>query len=255
VAGGNTCEDKEYLKWVIDLKNYGFEIGFHNTTFHSSLRDETISGIERFAELFGYYPASMANHTGCKEGIYWGNFRLNGFNKFIYNLLTRYRSNGQFQGHIKGSDYFWGDICKEKIKYVRNFIFSDINTLKTCPIMPYHDPKREYVNYWFASSEGHNVNAFINCISEKNQDRLEREGGACIMYTHFAEGFYKDKSFNPRFKYLMKRLSRKNGWFVPVSTLLDYLLEVKGHHDISEWERKRLERKWLLYKISVGGTT
>ncbi len=252
--GGPTCEDNDYLEWVINLKNSGFEIGYHNATFHSSLREETILGIERFNHLFGHYPKSMANHAGCHEGIYWGSYRLTGFYKFIYNLLTRNRHNGLFRGHIKGDKYFWGDICKENIKYVRNFTFSDINTLIVCPVMPYHDTNRPLVNYWFASSDGANVNTFNKCISEQNQDRLEKEGGACIMYTHFACGFYENGRINSRFKFLIERLSKKNGWFVPVSTLLDYILQVKSHHNITDKERKRIERKWLLYKIKVGTT-
>jgi len=50
-------------------------------------------------------------------------------------------------------------------------------------------------------------------------------------------------------------VSRKNGWFVPVSTLLDDLLEVRGHREITDHERARLERRWLLFKIRVGGTS
>jgi len=57
--------------------------------------------------------------------------------------------------------------------------------------MPYHDPERPYVNYWFASSEGEDVEAFNKCIAEQAQDRLEQEGGACIMYTLFAKDFIK----------------------------------------------------------------
>ena len=52
----------------------------------------------------------------------------------------------------------------------------------------------------------------------------------------------------------MNRLSKKNGWFVPVSTLLDYLLENKETNIITNIQRKRLERKWLLHKIRVGTT-
>lgn len=254
LVGGDTCEEHDYLSWIRHLKNIGYEIALHNVTFHSALRDETIRGIERFAELFGEYPKSFANHVDNSEGIYWGSDRLTGINKTIYNLLTRNRHNGLFRGHTKSDKYFWGDICKEKIKYVRNFVFSDINTLKACPIMPYHDQKRDFVNYWFASSEGSNVKAFNQCIKEQNQDMLEEEGGACIMYTHFASGFNENGNINSRFKFLIKRLSKKNGWFVPVSTLLDYLLAVKGHHSITDKERNRMERKWLLHKIRVGGT-
>lgn len=116
-------------------------------------------------------------------------------------------------------------------------------------MMPYHDLKKPFVNYWFASSNGPDVETFNNCITEINQDRLEEENGACVMYTHFGKDFYKNRNVNSRFKFLMKRLSRKNGWFVPVSTLLDYLLEVKGQYTISNRERKRLERKWLFQQM------
>ena len=60
--------------------------------------------------------------------------------------------------------------------------------------MPYHDLKKRYVNYWFTSSEGSNVRTFNECISEQNQDQLEEEGGACIMYTHFGCGFYTNNN-------------------------------------------------------------
>ena len=250
--GGATCEDEQYLNWLLSLKHDGFEIAWHNATFHSSLRQETIKGLEKFKELFGFYPKIMANHSGCQEGIYWGNYRLTGINEKIYNFFTFNKNKNVFRGHIKGDKFFWGDLCKEKIKYVRNFTFADINTLKACPYMPYHDPAREYVNYWFASSNGANVKDFNNCISERNQDRLESEGGACIMYTHFAKGFYEKSKINNRFNVLIKRLSKKNGWFVPVSELLDYLLSKKSANTITGKERNGLELKWLLYKITKG---
>ena len=102
------------------------------------------------------------------------------------------------------------------------------------------------------SSDGHEIGAYNRCLSEAGQDRLEEEGGACIMYTHFANGFTDDGKLNPRFQQLTERLSRKDGWFVPVSTLLDHLL-ARGHHDITAAERRRLEWKWLAEKI-VSGT-
>lgn len=70
--GGVTCEDSAYLNWLLDLQRKGFEIGLHNVTYHTSSRQETNNGLERFRELFGHYPHSMANHSGCKEGVYWG---------------------------------------------------------------------------------------------------------------------------------------------------------------------------------------
>ena len=115
--------------------------------------------------------------------------------------------------------------------------------------MPYHDPFRPYVNYWFGGSEGPRVESFVAMTSEANQDRLIKEGGACIMYTHLAAGFIEKGTINKRFKLLMERLSRMNGWFVPASTLLDHILKTRGNHTITQEERHILERKWLWHKL------
>jgi hypothetical protein len=251
-GAGSSCEEQPYLEWVKKLQEAGFEIGYHMAASRSSPREETIRGLRRFAELFGHYPKTMANHVGCRENLYWGSDRISGLNRFVYNVLTLNRRNGKYQGHIRNSPYFWGDICKEEIRFVRNFVFPEINTLRMCPMMPYHDTSKPYVNYWFASSGGSTVSEFNQCISEENQDRLDEQGGACIMYAHFAFGFYDEGRINPGFKHLMERLARKNGWFVPVATLLDYLLELNGGHIISEAERARLERAWLSRKILRG---
>jgi hypothetical protein len=252
ICEGPTCDDPEYLDWLFKLRDAGFEIGFHMATFHSSLREETIAGLEKFEKIFAVKQGCMANHVGCLENIYWGSYRLTGVNRWIYNLLTRFHHRRVSYGHLEGDKHFWGDICKDRIKYVRNFVFPEMNTLKVCPFMPYHDPKRPFVNYWYASSEGSTATSFTQCITEAAQDRLEEEGGACIMYAHLACGFFKDGRLDPQFEKLMTRLSQKNGWFVPVSTLLDYLLERNGNHVITDGERNRLERGWLWRKIRVG---
>ena len=247
--GGATCQDRDYLAWVKHLQASGFEVGYHMARCHSSIREETIEALTRFQLYFDHFPKVMANHSQCRENIYWGNNRFTGVNGWMYNLLTRFRQHQVFQGHVPESPYFWGDWCQEKIKYVRNFAFSDINSLKACPFMPYHDPARPFVSYWFASSKGNNVTVFNECLKEQAQDRLEEEGGACIMYVHFASRFYRDGEINPRFRFLMERLSKKNGWFVPTSTILDYLLKARGEHVVSSAERNRLERSWLQDQI------
>ena len=247
---GITCEDKNYLDWILELKSKGFEIGYHNTAAQSSYRLETKKGLEKFKELFGHDPYSMANHSTNKENIYWGSSRLTKSRKTIYNLATLFRKNKYYEGHKESSPYFWGDLCKEKISYIRNFVFSDINTLKYCPHMPYQDPAKPFVNYWFASSDGNSAKKFNKCISNKNQDRLEREGGACIMYTHFSDGFCKNGKLSEKFKTQMKRLSEKEGWFVPVNTLLDFLRKKNKIQIINDKQRENLEWKWLFDKIT-----
>jgi hypothetical protein len=119
--------------------------------------------------------------------------------------------------------------------------FLDINTLRKDPEMPWHDPQKSYVNYWFSSSDGHDVNLFNQLLSPRNLDQLEKEGGACIVYTHFASGFVRDDGkLDPTFKNRIDDLVSRDGWFVPCGELLDYMLE-----------RKRRRRVTYLYKLFI----
>ena len=175
--------------------------------------------------------------------------------KVIYQWAWRLtKGEDQFHGHSEGGPYFWGDLCRDRIMYVRNLVFREINTLKVDPLMPYHDPRRPYVRYWFSSSEGASVHSFCQLISEANQDRLLEEGGACIAYTHFGNGFWRDSRLDPEFTRLMRRLANLPGWFVPASRLLDYLGEVRGWQVVDEDRRKldRMQWRWLLQKLRHG---
>jgi hypothetical protein len=252
---GTTCEEPPYTEWVQKLQEQGFEIGLHGVTNTTASREEWAAGLERFRTLFGGYPAAHANHAGCQDSIYWGDRRVSGLQRHAYNLLTGFK-NRDFQGHRPDRPGFWGDLCENHVKYVRNFVYADINTLKECPYMPYHDPDRPFVRSWFASSEGPSVESFNRTLSEANQEQLEVEGGACIMYTHFANGFFENGRLDSRFAGLMRRLSSRPGWFVPVSALLDYLEAAREHgRVITASERRGLERRWLAHKIRLGGTT
>lgn len=51
---GMTCSSNpDYDSWLREIQSAGFEIGFHNATSHTSRREQTLSGLDRFAALFG----------------------------------------------------------------------------------------------------------------------------------------------------------------------------------------------------------
>jgi predicted TIM-barrel fold metal-dependent hydrolase len=83
-------------------------------------------------------------------------------------------------------------------------------------------------------------------------DRLEEEGGAAIVYTHFGHGYFASGSQDHRFKTLMSRLAKKNGWFVPVKTMLGFLESQGNGAAISRQDRDRMERRWLWSKLRHG---
>ncbi len=128
-------------------------------------------------------------------------------------------------GHDPSSPHFWGDAFKEHIDYVRNLTFNGINTLRDDPRMPYRvDSKARFSNLWFSSSDGQTVQELNDLLSKANVDALEAEGGACIVYTHFASGFVDEEGkVDPEFERQIAYLGSRPGWFVPVATLLDHL--------------------------------
>jgi hypothetical protein len=248
---GETCANPEYLRFLQHLQSIGFEIGFHNAAPHSSTREETIEALDRFEQYFGGSPRAMANHYNA-EAIYWGPARLSTWRRTLYNAFTLGRKRNRYFGEMNSDRRFWGDVCQQRVRYCRNFVYTDVNTLRANPWMPYSDPDRPYVNYWYSSTEGNLPSDFCRALSDKNQDRLERENGGCIMYTHFGHGFVQDGRLDPDFRRTMERLARRKGWFVPVSAQLDYLSATKGPTTLTDSMRRQLETRWLFEKIFRG---
>lgn len=249
-TGGSTCEDPAYLAWVLELQSAGHEIGFHNATDHPSTRAETISALDAFRSHFGHDPRVGADHAGNKEALYWGPRRLTGVRRKAYSVAERIAQPRRpgFSGEDPDSPYYWGDVCRDRIEYWRNFTFAATNVLDVCPMVTYHDPERPLVNKWFASTHAPRLEPFLNRLAPPQLDRLEASGGLCLIYTHFGIDFAPDGQLDGRFAATIADLSRRNGWFAPVSEILDHLVALRSPDDltITRRHRRQLEQRWIL---------
>lgn len=251
VAGanaGDTCDDPRYLDWLRSLQEKGFEIGLHNVSPATSSREEIARGLDRFERLFGAPPRLHCNHTGCLDNLYWGEYRLSGWRRSLYNRYTGGSRREISQGHLEESPSFWGDLLRDRITYVRNFTFDDLNTLKRCPAMPYHDPARPFVNFWFAATTASSPRYFKQNFSPTKIDRLVEEGGICIAYAHFGAGFVRDNRIDEYFKDIVEYIAARAPWVAPVSDALDFLRQGEDRvaRSLSAIERQRLELRWML---------
>jgi hypothetical protein len=52
----------------------------------------------------------------------------------------------------------------------------------------------------------------------------------------------------------MERLAAKDGWFVPVATVLDFLRARRASLTLTGAQRRELEWRWLRHKLR-GGTS
>lgn len=251
---GGCLVDPQYRNWILQLKSQGFEIALHNVGDGLFTRQEIIDGIELFRSIIGEYPAAHTNHASNPDNIYWGEDRFEWPLSYLYALAFRlYRGRTKrVPGHDPASPHFWGDVCKQRIRYIRNFTFNGINTLAYDPRMPYLVKlKEKYSNFWFSSSDGQTVVKMNDLLSKANCDKLEACGGVCIIYTHFGRGFVDANGrLDPTFEERMRFLASRPGWFVPVSTLLDHLLSEHPGEDPGHLYRLRLNVWWTADRLA-----
>lgn len=113
--------------------------------------------------------------------------------------------------------------------------------------MPYHDPEKPFVNYWFAASDSASLSRFVKNFTLGNLERLVEARGLCIAYVHFGAHFARNGKVDPEFSRRLQWLASRDGWFAPVSTILDYLHDCRNPADgaISPKSLRRLETRWL----------
>lgn len=247
---GQSLLDPPYLEWILQLQARGFEIGLHNVGDGRFSREEILTGLDLFKNLLGHYPRIHSNHENNLDNIYWMNERFDWPFNQLYKAYYRYieRRDPVALGSRPGSPCFWGDACKLHIDYIRNYTCRNVNTLAFNPSMPYLDGRKAaFANRWFSSSDGHTVEEFCDLVRPQALEQLRSEGGACIVYTHFASGFVDGRGqLAPLFRTRMEHLASLNGWFVPASDLLDHL---RSRQDAPLAHRRPSTGRWLADRL------
>ena len=248
---GDSLQIKEYLKFIRNLKQKGYEIALHGVGSGNFSRQEILEGLEFFKNAIGEFPVTHINHSStCLNNIYWGAKRYEfPFDFVVRKLYPLYKK--EFYGEVEYSPYFWGDVHKRYIKYTRNHDLCELNLLKFDPNTPYLDKaKIKYSNFWFSSANAANPKIFNKVVTFDRIDRLERENGVAILYMHLARFVSKSGKIKNDFKEKIKYIAQKDGWFVPASTILDFLLAQKVKTNstlfLSKWSKFKLDFNSLL---------
>jgi hypothetical protein len=247
---GVTLADPDYRTFILDLQHKGFEIALHGVRGGDSPREETLAGLEEFKRVFGSYPRIHIKHSINADNLYWG---ASSYSMAPLRWAIGLTNPFQFSGDVEGSKYFWGDVARERIEYVRRFTLSEVNLYRAMPSIPYHIESMPYVNYWFPTANGDRVTEFAHLLSDENLDRLEREGGVCLVYAHLGSGsFNRDGGVDPQFEDRVRAVSSRNGGFVPASRILDFLRTRPGWTGQVGWrERARMETIFVLERVGI----
>jgi hypothetical protein len=250
-VGGSTLQDPGYLAWVRDLAAAGHEIGYHHAGDHSSERERTRRALDRFRDLLGHDPRVGADHAGNRESLAAGADRLSGWRGRLYHRAQRrlQPDRPSFSGADPSSPYFWGDLCRDRITYWRGLTYPRTDLTGIVPRLPFHDPTRPYVNLWFLSGHAPRVDTLVDRLAPSELDRLEERGGLCILYTHLGIGTAPAGVVDPRVQRVLRDLASRDGWFAPVSEVLDHLRAQGPSVVLGDRDRARMERRWLVDRV------
>jgi len=188
---GLSLSRTDYRKWVEDRLGEGHEIVLHSASAGDDTRSTTLAAYRFLREELALDPRVDVFHSSNREAFYWGGDRLPpGPMRWGYRRL----SDSRFEGNDPASPFYWSDVSRSLVRYVRGFAFNEIDTWMVNPSMPYEDPSTPDAPFWFASSNGRKAEEFVELLRPGNVARLADRKGVSIVYTHFASGFTKPEA-------------------------------------------------------------
>jgi hypothetical protein len=177
IQRGVTLADADYRRYCEHLAARGFEITLHGATAGNNRR----ATIERaFAELDRSFPrpSTYICHAKNADNPYWQE-KVVARGPLRWALASYGRSH-RCSGEDPASPYFWGDLCLERVRYIRLFRTRNANVLAANPSMPYFEREKPYVRGWFSAAK----RSFRHVTEDAVLDRLEREWGLCVLYQY-----------------------------------------------------------------------
>jgi len=223
--------DPECLQYCKKLQSKGFEICLHGASCGNNNRKRTLDALNFINEHFEPSPVFIC-HSKNAENLYWD---ANTANAPVEKMLLQLYTKNRCFGEIPDSQYFWGDICREKINYIRLYRTRSVNTLAFNPSMPYHDFSKPFVNYWFSATKGYIPKLF----SQSNLDQLCAQNGASILYQYLHKYINEDLTIPKQIRESLERVAADDRILKkPTSFILNRLkafqniLTVKHHEHI-----------------------
>jgi hypothetical protein len=220
---GVTLADADYLHYCESLAARGFEIALHGATAGNNRR----SLIERaFARLDRHFPPASTYicHGKNADNPYWQE-------KAVPRGPLRWASAGfarayACSGEDPASPYFWGDLCRERVRYIRLYRTREPNVLAVNPSMPYFEPEKPFVRGWFSACK----RSFAHVTGHDILTSLERDWGLCVLYQYlFRWADAGTGAVRPEFAAGVRRLrEHPRVWCDTASKLLDRLRLMHG---------------------------
>lgn len=232
---GLTLADPALLDYCRGLSCDGFELCLHGASAGNNRRARTIAALDLVEREFGS-SGTWVCHAKNADNIYWEHkvapFRTL---RAALHLYSRHRCSGE----DPASPYYWGDVCRNRIRQIRLFRTRNPNTLAENPAMPYYEATKPAVRGWFSATK----RSFHDCTTPRALARLKQANGLTVLYQYLHR--YHDPhsgSVRPGFRVDAQRLAADTGiWRATVSTIMARLRALQGIFVLC-----RRNRAWLV---------
>ena len=146
---GVTLDDPAYRGYCRELAGRGVEVVLHGASAGNNRRERTVAALDLAEQTFGA-SGTFICHSKNADNPYWE--QKVAPNAALRGLLALY-SRHACSGEAEGSPYFWGDVCRARVRWIRLFRTRDPNTLAADPAMPYFETAKPYVRGWFSATK------------------------------------------------------------------------------------------------------
>jgi hypothetical protein len=235
ILRGVTLADPGLLDYCRELSRDGFEICLHGASAGNNRRDRTIAALDLIDREFGGSDTWIC-HAKNADNPYWEHRVAPGRPlQAALRLYSRHRCSGE----DPNSPYYWGDVCRDRIRYVRLFRTRNPDTLAENPSMPYFEASKPFVRSWFTATK----RSFADCTTPHALARLKKHNGLTVLYQYLHRYYDPDTGkVEPGFRVDAERLAADTGiWKATVSTVMTRLRALQGVFGL--W---RGNRAWLV---------
>jgi hypothetical protein len=223
IQRGATLADADYRAYCAELARRGFELSLHGASAGNNRTANVARGFRLLDEIAPPSPVYIC-HAKNADNPYWQEKVV--ARGPLRTLLELYARGHQCSGEDPASPYFWGELCRARVRYIRLLRTRSLDTLAADPAMPYFEREKPFVNGWFTASK----RSFRDATAAGALDALEAAWGLTVLYQYMCR--YADAATGralPDFTAGAARLgARAHIWKATTGAIMDRLRLMHG---------------------------
>lgn len=223
ILRGITLADPDYRRYCVGLGQRGFEVALHGASAGNNRRATIQRAFALLDELVPRSPVYIC-HAKNADNPYWQDKVV--ARGPLRALLSLYGRGHRCSGEDPASPYYWGDLCRERVRYIRLLRTRNLDTLAANPAMPYFEREKPFVNGWFSATK----RSFRDATATVALDALESAWGLTVLYQYLCR-YFDPATRRPQVDFLAdaaRLASRSRVWKAPTGVILDRLRTLQG---------------------------